>query len=122
MPTAVPARIVHRLPGRIRLRIEGAQGEIAVLQHVLMRLKEVAGVGSIRANVSSGSIVITFAGESERFLTTLVNDEHLREVLAVLLARSTTSWAAAFRTMYRPPASPSRSPKPRAAQTMRSGA
>jgi hypothetical protein len=52
------ARVVHSLPGRVRLRLE--RGEGTTVEPLLARLREQQGVRSARFNPVSGSIVVEY--------------------------------------------------------------
>lgn len=71
--TEVNAVIVHRLPGRIRLRLDGKRGDSASFSALAEDFSTLGDVHHVKANARTGSIVIEFAGAQETLL------KHLRE-------------------------------------------
>jgi hypothetical protein len=57
---AKPARIVHHVPGRIRIKVTGAKEDSEYFAVVQRLISELAGVKSVRVNATSASIVIDY--------------------------------------------------------------
>ena len=57
---AKPARIVHQVPGRIRIKVTGAKEDSEYFAVVQRLISELAGVESVRVNATSSSIVIGY--------------------------------------------------------------
>jgi hypothetical protein len=51
-------RIVHVLPGRVRLKVSPVKGDPALAQQVKTKLRGVSGVQEVRANPLTGSILL----------------------------------------------------------------
>jgi hypothetical protein len=60
MPMCDSADLLHHIPGRIRLRIPAAKGNLAKLRGIQQSLSEVAGVQTVEINVRLGTIVIRY--------------------------------------------------------------
>jgi hypothetical protein len=58
--TAKSARIVHRVPGRLRIKVEGARGETEFFAAVQRIISTLTGVDAVRVNAASSSIVIDY--------------------------------------------------------------
>lgn len=59
----VPApeiEIVHRLPGRLRIRVAWLKGNAGAGQDAKRRLAEITGVKAITANASTGSLLVEY--------------------------------------------------------------
>ena len=61
------AYVVHRSPGRVRVRIPTQRGEPGYFARTAERLQECAGVEGLRTDLRSGSIVIQHAPELDIF-------------------------------------------------------
>jgi hypothetical protein len=57
---AKPARIVHHVAGRMRIKVIGAAGEAEFFAAVQQVIGSLSGVESVRVNPSSSSIVIDY--------------------------------------------------------------
>jgi hypothetical protein len=57
---AAGARVVHHVPGRMRIRIEGARDRDEMLHAVQPLLARLPGPASIRISASSGSVIIRY--------------------------------------------------------------
>jgi hypothetical protein len=57
---ARPARIVHQLPGRIRIKVLGAKDDSDYFAAVRGLISGLEGVQSVRVNPTSSSIVVAF--------------------------------------------------------------
>lgn len=66
-----PARLVHRLPGRARLRIEGRRGDVAWFDRLRLDLALVEGVRAVEANPRIGSLLLLHDGPLEPLLARL---------------------------------------------------
>jgi copper chaperone CopZ len=64
------ARIVHRSPGRLRVRVERARHDAEHVQRIVERLSSVPGVTRIETRPDTGSVLVLF--EPSRF-----DEEHL---------------------------------------------
>ena len=62
---SVQAEIVHRLPGRIRLRLRERRGDTAYFASLSEDLGGCDGVERVKANPATGSILIEFSGLAE---------------------------------------------------------
>ncbi len=63
-----PARLVHRLPGRVRLKIDGRRGERDWFDAVAVELALVESIRAVDANPLTGSLLIRHDGPLERLL------------------------------------------------------
>lgn len=57
---AKPARIVHQLPGRIRIKVTGVKEDSEYFAVVRRLISELSGVESVRVNATSSSIVVAY--------------------------------------------------------------
>jgi hypothetical protein len=57
---AKPARIVHHVPGRIRIKVTGAREDSEYFSVVRRLISELSGVESVRVNATSSSIVVAY--------------------------------------------------------------
>src|SRR5260370_11642809 len=55
-----PARVVHHVKGRIRVKLQGAKGNHRLLERVQQSLSPVAGVRNVDVNSANGSIVVHY--------------------------------------------------------------
>jgi len=62
-----PARAerVHRIPGRLRLRVRARRGEAAWFEAVTKALEAAPRVDAVRANPATGSILVQHRGEAD---------------------------------------------------------
>lgn len=58
--TAKPARIVHHVPGRLRIKVIGVQAEAEFFAAVQGVIGALHGVDSVRVNPASSSIVVDY--------------------------------------------------------------
>jgi hypothetical protein len=58
---AKPARIVHQVPGRIRIKVTGAREDSEYFAVVRRLISELSGVESVRVNATSSSIVVAYS-------------------------------------------------------------
>lgn len=63
-----PARLVHRLPGRVRLKIDGKRGDRAWFDALALELSLSEGILAVDANPLTGSLLIRHEGPLERLL------------------------------------------------------
>lgn len=57
-PDQVLAEVVHRLPGRLRLRVRSDLPPAAIIEELLDRLAALEGVSSVRYRRATGSLLI----------------------------------------------------------------
>jgi hypothetical protein len=57
---ATGIRVVHHVPGRVRVRVDGTRDEAEMLRLVGPLLARLPGVVSVRANAAAGSVVILY--------------------------------------------------------------
>lgn len=83
--TAAPGlprgHVVHRSPGRTRLRMEGHRHDQPFFEHLSERLRQVPGVASVDCNAETGSVLIHHAGGAGSLL------DHARESSILMIAR-----------------------------------
>lgn len=68
-----PAQIVHRLPGRTRIRIQGRRRDAAFFERVSEAVREVEGIRRVRPNPATASLLVVHTLDDEQL------DGHLRE-------------------------------------------
>jgi hypothetical protein len=68
------ARIVHHVPGRLRIKVKGVRGEAAFFAAVQRVIGGLSGVESVRVNPSSSSIVIDYRPADTVFRFRLQDD------------------------------------------------
>lgn len=71
MAEAEPARLVHRLPGRVRLKVDGRRGDRAWFDAVALELALLDGIRAVEANPLTASFLIHHEGPLERLLDEL---------------------------------------------------
>lgn len=71
MADAEPARLVHRLPGRVRLKVDGRRGDRDWFDAVALELALVETIRSVEANPLTGSLLIHHEGPLERLVDEL---------------------------------------------------
>ncbi|MCW7538729.1 hypothetical protein OOT46_12845 [Aquabacterium sp. A7-Y] len=81
-PLARDARVVHHVPGRLRIRVEERHDEAAFLEQLQGLLKSLSGVESVRINVAAASLVIQYDCADGDFPQRLSSQEALRGWLA----------------------------------------
>jgi hypothetical protein len=64
---ARPARIVHHVPGRLRIKVLGVKGEVEFFAAVQRVIGGLSGVDAVRISPSSSSIVIDYSPEDGAF-------------------------------------------------------
>jgi hypothetical protein len=62
------AAVTHAVPGRLRIRIEEARGDIALLDSIARELVSFPGVTAVEASALTGSILIRHAVEAAAVL------------------------------------------------------
>jgi copper chaperone CopZ len=92
----VPApefEIVHRLPGRVRIRAVWLKGNVGAAQDAKRRLAEITGVKAVTANASTGSLLVEYdpATVSRGKIIDALGAAG-RSVTAAKPAESTRSW------------------------------
>lgn len=58
-----PAHIVHRLEGRVRLRVSGHKRDSALFEQIRQRLGAVPGVVAVHTNELTGSVLVIHEGD-----------------------------------------------------------
>lgn len=64
----VPARIVHQMPGRLRLSMRERRGDAAYFGRLAQQLAGLDGVHRVRSNPPAASIVVEFEGALEALM------------------------------------------------------
>lgn len=77
----VRAAIVHRLPGRIRLRLQEKRGDADFFSMLSADFSGLDGVQHVKTNASTGSIVIEFSGTQEALVERLREHDVVVEAL-----------------------------------------
>lgn len=73
MPAELPrARVIHRVPGRLRLRIEGKRGERDWFDEVATTLAMAPGVDEVAASARTGSLKLRHTVPAEELFDTAV--------------------------------------------------
>jgi hypothetical protein len=67
-PMPVAAHIVHRVPGRVRMRIPHRRDHHEFFADVEKRLSQCAGITNVSTNPSTGSMLVRFEGDLETVL------------------------------------------------------
>jgi hypothetical protein len=62
------AIVVHRLPGRLRLRLTELKNDSAALTDIAAKLQAIPGVQAVEANVLTGSLLLRYAGPEAAIL------------------------------------------------------
>lgn len=78
MAEPVAARIVHRLPGRVRLRIDAWRGDPAQLDALALDLALEEGVRAVDPNPLTGGLLVLHEGPLEPLLERLAAAGRLR--------------------------------------------
>ncbi len=60
MPIRGEIRIVHFLPGRVRLRVAALKGQPQLAQEIQAAFDGLPGLTGIRTNTATGSVLITY--------------------------------------------------------------
>lgn len=109
MAEPVAARLVHRLPGRLRLRVEARRGDREWLDRLALDLAQVEGVRGVETNASTASLLVRHDGPTGALLerirglglvrldTLEPSEPPMRERLAGRLARLDRDLARATR-------------------------
>lgn len=73
LPAAVPvpARIVHQMPGRLRLAMTERRGDAAYFGELARQLAALDGVRHVRSNPPAASVVVEFEGALEALMAGL---------------------------------------------------
>ncbi|HEX7634565.1 MAG TPA: hypothetical protein VF427_04695 [Noviherbaspirillum sp.] len=94
---AAHAVVVHRIPGRVRLRIQDRRGNAAYFSNLSENLARFENVHNARANPVTGSIALEFAGSLDEVLRRAEKDDLLTIVEAVATDKNPfTAGANAF--------------------------
>lgn len=59
-------RVVHAIPGRIRLKVRNLKNNPTSAQEVAARLRKLAGVDTVEANATTGSVLVTYGSGKSR--------------------------------------------------------
>lgn len=78
---ARPARIVHHVPGRLRIKVVGAREETEFFAAVQGVIGTLHGVDSVRVNPASSSIVVDYRPSDTVFHFRLQDDPRVRSWL-----------------------------------------
>jgi copper chaperone CopZ len=79
--TPRPARIVHHVPGRLRIKVEGVHGEDEFFETVQRLIAVLPGVESVRINPVSASVVVSYDAGDAGFAQRLPAHRPLHEWL-----------------------------------------
>jgi hypothetical protein len=71
-------RVVHKIPGRARLRTVEIKGDADALSALQTALEDLAGVQNVRVNVLTGSILVEHEGNIDELLHTAEERGYLR--------------------------------------------
>lgn len=71
MAEGEPARLVHRLPGRVRLKVDGRRRDAAWFDAVALELSLLDGVRAVDADPRTGSLLIRHEGSLDTLLDEL---------------------------------------------------
>lgn len=72
--TAVSAVIVHRIPGRVRLRLQDKRGDPDYFATLSDDITGMPGIDAVKVNPMTGSVVIQYSGTTDDMLAQL--EEH----------------------------------------------
>ncbi len=67
-------QVLHRLPGRLRLRLEKLRGNDALASVVSSRLAVVPGIRSVEVNPLTGSVLLQYDKRVEVVVDSLMGD------------------------------------------------
>lgn len=101
---AANAVVVHRIPGRVRLRIQDRRGDAAYFSNLSENLARFENVRNIRANPVTGSVAFEFAGDFDDVLRQTEEDDLLAIAAAAMTDEKPfgTAGMNAFPTAVRP--------------------
>jgi hypothetical protein len=74
---AQPARIVHHVPGRLRIKVEGVRGQTEFFAAVQRAITGLNGVESVHTNATSSSIVVAYEPADTSFHCRMQDDPEL---------------------------------------------
>ena len=63
------ARIIHHVPGRVRIRFPSARRNRVILNQIREYIEKLDGVGSVEINTTTGSIVVRYDPEKREELS-----------------------------------------------------
>lgn len=63
--------VVHRIPGRMRLRIPGRRGDVRYFEQFSDPCRRVGDVSTVRVNPGTARAMVEFAGSEKQFLERL---------------------------------------------------
>ncbi len=69
--SAPVARVVHSIPGRVRLRTQGIKGDLAAFEQLRTAFEETRGVKNVQVNPATGSVLVEYEGNLEDVLREL---------------------------------------------------
>jgi hypothetical protein len=75
------ASIVHHVPGRLRIRVTGAQNEADFFEAVQQVIRGLSGVKSVRVNPAASSIVVGYSAADTVFHLRLLQNSGVRSWL-----------------------------------------
>ena len=72
------AKIAHHVPGRMRLKVDAAKGNDAMLEDIRQTLSNVPGIHDIEINASTGSVTVHYAVDAHPQMHTTIeqHQEH----------------------------------------------
>lgn len=81
-PVLPRASLAHVLPGRIRLRLAGHRGDAAFFGRLAERLAEAPGIRAVRANPTTGSLLILHGADRMEEIARLARERGLFQITA----------------------------------------
>ena len=75
------AKIAHHVPGRMRLKVDTAKGNDALMEEIRQTLVNVPGIHDIEVNSSTGSVTVHYAVDTHPEIHTTI--DHHQEHFAV---------------------------------------
>lgn len=76
------AVIVHRLPGRLRLRLSALKNDPQALAAVAAELKAIPGMQAVEVNAPTGSLLLRYAGPEAAILQAAASQDGFRLTVA----------------------------------------
>ena len=78
------ARIVHHVPGRLRIKVEGVRGQTEFFAAVQRAIGGLPGVESVRTNATSSSVVVAYRPSDTVFHFRLQDDPEVGSWLTLV--------------------------------------
>jgi hypothetical protein len=82
------AKIAHHVPGRMRLKVDTAKGNDALMEEIRQTLANVPGIHDIQVNASTGSVTVHYAVDAHPEIHATI--DHHQEHFCVSHAAPTT--------------------------------